>query len=251
MEKVSFRVDSPNHGISALFYAEFDKALRAMEKEGYHLISLAENLTLRIRDFETHSRWLENLRRNGQNANLTYFMPASVLHGNRVSEAAIYVPGDGRYITRNSPAMKRPEEFVAAEKARRPFYITKSELEEALSDSVKFPYAFDGEIPKGDFEGGFDNKLPLDIFEESDVIKFCFCNEDLKKYRGVLEPFGIKNVSISLNGEKYVNAQEQPFAKQLSFGGIGNGSPIWTIDESIRGYFVQDHVGRTVELDAA
>ena len=251
MEKVSFRVDSPNQGISALFYAEFDKALRAMDKEGYHLISLSENLNLRIRDFETHSRWIENLRRNGQNVNFTHFAPDSVLHGNRVSEGVVYVPGDGRYITRNSPAMKRPEEFVAAEKARRPFYITKSELKEALKDSIKIPYIFGGEIPREDFEGGSDNKLPLNIFEESDVTKFCFHNEGLKKYKEILGSFGVNNVSISLNGKNYVNAQEQPFAKQLSFGGIGNGSPIWTIDESIRGYFVQDHNDRVVELDAA
>ena len=143
MVKVEFRVDSPDHGISAVFKARFDIALKAMEQEGYHLISFSETMNLRNREFEIHSRRINQLKRHGVEdgggriVNIRQNIPHQISRGNSVSEGVVYIPGEGRFITKNSPAMIRPREFVAAESAGRPFYIIPSEVKRALEASVR------------------------------------------------------------------------------------------------------------------
>lgn len=254
MVKVEFRVDSPDHGISAVFKARFDIALKAMEQEEYHLISFSENMNLRSREFERHSRYINQLKRQGVEdgdggiVGIHHHLPDPISHGNRVSEGVVYIPGDGRYITRNSPAMKRPEEFVAAEKAGRPFYIIPSEVKEALEDSVRVPYDFNYKITEEKFKGDTD-RVPVSKFEEDEVMRFCFRNSHTKAYVKILRKFDIKSVPVGLHEEGYVNGQEQPFAEQLSFGGIGNYSAIWVINKEMRGYFLQSHLDRVVEVN--
>ena len=143
--------------------------------------------------------------------------------------------------------MKRPEEFAAAGKARRPFYIIPSEVKEALEDSVRVPYEFDYRITEEKFKGA-TNRIPLSRFSEDEVIKFCFRDCDIREYVKMLRKLDIKSVPVNLDREVYVNAQEQPFADQLSFGGTGNYSAIWVIDGEMRGYFLQSSLDRVVEV---
>ena len=255
MVKVEFRVDSPEHGISAVFRARFDIALKAMEQEGYHLISFSENMLLRIREFERHSRYINQLKKHGVEdggggiVGIYHNIPHTISLGNRVSESVVYIPGDGRYITKNSPAMKRPEEFVAAKKAGRPFYIIPSEVKEALEDSVRVPYEFPYRITEDKFKDATD-RVPVSKFDKDEVMSFCFRGSygGISEYVKILRKFDIKSVPVCLHEEGHVNAQEQPYAEQLSFGGTGNYSAIWTINDDMRGYFFQGPLDRVVEV---
>ena len=249
MGEVKYTIDSPEGGVSALFSGSLDVALKAMDKVGFHLISSYETTLLRIVEFDKYKRKIDGMRDNGGNVNLFDFSPRALMIGNMVSEGVVYVPGDRRYMTRKSPVLKRPEEFVAAEKARRNFYITNKELEEALSDSVKIPYRFNGEISQGRSRGDSDNQIPLDKLNGNEVTEFFFRKSmgGFDKYIEVLEAYGIDFINISLKGEDYVNKQEQPFSKQLSLGGIVNVSSIWTADKEIRGYYSRNPV--SVEVD--
>jgi len=230
MAKVDMYVDVPDRSfISAIFSAPLDIALKAMEQEGYELIPFVENMILRTDEFERH---LHIVKASGRG--IYEFMPRSLSMGNYVSEGIVYVPGEGRYITRNSPVLKRPEEFVAAERANRPFYIIPSELEDALKESVKVPYDFGYKTTDKKHKDD-KNWIPLSKFGEDEVLRFCFSYCNTSSYKKMLRKTGMKGISVSLNEENYVNAQEQPFAEQLSFGGIGNGSPIWGSSREVRG----------------
>lgn len=238
MVKVNLNIDVPDTFISAVVDAPFDIAKKALEQEGYDIISFGENALLKFQAYEEHVEKIKRLNENRGDMDIFRHMPKPLSLGNCVREGVVYVPGDGRYITRNSPVMKRPEEFVAAEKAGRPFYITQNELKEALESSVKVPYEFPYKITERKFKGDKD-RIPLKNFEDDGVMNFCF-----KGYSSFIKEFleGIKQESIPINlcEEYYVNEQEGPFADKLSFGGIGNYSAIWTTNQCVRGILYLD-----------
>ena len=92
MTKYSINVDVKLREISsACVLAPFDEGKEILEEEGYKIISLQENARLRMQEGRYH---------------------AVSLGGNWVKEDAIYIPGKGKFLTKNSPIMANPQQTV-------------------------------------------------------------------------------------------------------------------------------------------
>ncbi len=123
--------------VSAYIRAPFDEAKELLKSEGYRIISLEENAGLRMRFPNNES---------------------VVRFGNFVREAVIYVPGEGFFLTKNSPILDNPSEFVERERSREEFYLTDEQVRRSLEVAVRIS----------------ERSIPAMRFEEDSLASFAF-----------------------------------------------------------------------------
>lgn len=188
MEKT---VDIKSTGIeSAILYAPFDRALAELKKNGYKLISLPQNVELRIQQGKDHY-----VSKNG----------------NWVKEGVLYVPGERNRLIRVSPILESAKKATQAHRTGKEFYPTREQIEQSLTDSVDFPEETI-EIPTNRFDWA---ALPVYVFGGE---------KKAKAYGEFLRDAGIKEMPFYPIDKNYVNKQSQPFAKQLWFWSLDGKS---------------------------
>lgn len=179
MEKIN--VDVKGKMLSAYIEAHFDKGKKALESEGYRVISLEENAGLRMQE--------------GKDSFVSR-------NGNWTREGVIYVPHKGIFLTKNSPIMDNAKEATDCHRNGRDYYLTDSQVEEALDDSVELKA---GNIPTNRFK---DNKITVYAFGNS-----------VERYGQFLRNAGIKEMPVWLE-----DMQDKSFARQLWFRYLDGGS---------------------------
>ncbi len=189
--KPEIKVDIRPTGIeSAVIYALFDQALEALTKNGYDIISLAQNAQLRIQQ--------------GANSHISR-------NGNRVREGVIYFPNGKPKLTPNSPILESALQATEAHENREEFYLTSEQVEKALEDSVDFPQE--------------NIEIPTNRFAEEALAVYAFGGEKgARVYGEFLRNAGIKKMPVYVVSKDNVNSQSQPFARQMWFGGLDVGS---------------------------
>jgi len=167
---------------SAYIDAPFNEGKKALEREGYRIISLEENARLRIQE--------------GVNASISQ-------HGNWTREGVLYVPKKSNMLIRNlsviEPAIKDGEEF----------YLTPKQVGRALKNFVVYPseqirilarrFGSDP-LTVFAFGGGDANKAQL--------------------YGDFLEENEISLISIYTTNTKFVDKQNGPFVRRMWFCAI-------------------------------
>jgi len=177
---------------SAYLHAPFDKALKALKKEGYNLVSLEENARLRMQE--------------GMNAHISQ-------NGNWVREGVIYLPSGEAYLTKNSPILRNAKEATECTEKCHGLYLTKDQAESALANAVKFPKL---EEMESEYE------IPTDKFGEDAVTDFAF-GKIAKDYGKFLKENRINAMPIRLSTNT-----SKPLARQVLFSESSYGeSSIW------------------------
>src|SRR3989344_1655580 len=111
----------------------FDLARKELTDNHYRIISLEENARLRIE--------------GGQKSQASR-------HGNWTREGVLHIPGEGIYLTKNSPVLKYSEEAVKAHGREQEFELSRKQIGEYLDGSMKIKRK--GSIPTNKFgEDGF------------------------------------------------------------------------------------------------
>ena len=173
--------DIKSKGISSAYMKKpFDYSKEALESSGYKIISLQENVRLRMQE-GAHS-------------------DVSTL-GNWTREGVIYVPGKGKFLTRNSPIMVNAKEATACHRNEKEFYLTNEQVEQALEDSVVISVKV----------------VPADRLAECELTAYAF-GEDAKKYGEFLKEARIKEMPIWTT-----DIRDKAFARQVWFRGLDVG----------------------------
>lgn len=178
---------------TCLVYAPFDKGLEYLTERGHTLVSLEENARLRIQE--------------GSEQDVS-------IDGNWVREGVLYVPGKGKFLTKNSPVMQNPKEATDAHGKINDFYLTGRQVEFALEDSVELSV----------------KSIPTNRFGEDEITTYAF-GVFARQYGEFLEEAGIDSMPIYTT---YL--QEKPFAGQLWFGSLGCGSGLSGSSGGLNGY---------------
>lgn len=166
---------------SAFVEGPFDKGKEVLESKGYRIISLEENARLRIQ--------------GGKDADIAR-------HGNWTREGVIYAPKKGIFLTKNSPIMANVKEAIDRHRNGNEFYLTDSQVEKALEDSV--------ELKK--------ENIPTNRFKDNKIAVYAFGNY-ADEYGRFLEDAGIEEMPVWL-----VNMQKKSFARQMWFRNLYAGS---------------------------
>jgi len=124
-------------------------------------------------------------------------------NGNWTKEGVIYVNKYERYLTKLSPIMDNAEKATNCHKNHSEFYINKEQIDKALSNSVKLKY---------------DEKIPTNRLAENERTAFAF-GRYVKQYGEFLKDAGINEITILT-----ADFEDNPFARQLWFGGLDYGS---------------------------
>ena len=169
---------------SAYVESPFDKALNALKKEKYNLISLEENARLRMLE--------------GKDSFISQ-------NGNYVKEGVIYLSSKEIYLTKLSPIIQNAQEATECHRKGNEFYLNKSQTEKALKNAVKFPKNSNYEIPTSEF--GNDA-----------ITDFAF-GKIAKDYGNFLKEAGINAMPVWL-----ASCENKPFARQMWFGNLGGRS---------------------------
>lgn len=193
----------PRQIYSAVATGPFDKTKRALERKGYRIVSLEQNAQLRIQE-------------EAQSGVSKY--------GNWVREGVLYVPGKGKFLTKNSPIMAHPVKVTNAHRNRTDFYLTNRQVDSALEDSVELSL---GEIP-------------TNRFGEDEITSFAF-GKSAKVYGDFLKECGIISMSIDTAG-----LRTKQFAGPLWFESVGNRSGFYGNDRDLHG----DYKLRGVKISA-
>lgn len=164
---------------SAHILAPFDEGKEALEKQGYKIITAEENAKLRMEEGK-HS-----------------FISQSC---NYVGEGVLYIPNKGIFLTRNSLAMAHPKEATDSHRNNNEFYVTLTQAEKVLNDSVKITYN--------------KSAIPTNRFKDDEITNFIF-KEYAEKYGLFLKDAGINQADLCFNGKDYVNSMKKPYANQL------------------------------------
>jgi hypothetical protein len=170
---------------SAYVEAPFDKALNALKKEKYNLISLEENAKLRMQE--------------GKDAFISQ-------NGNYTREGVVYLPNKEIYLTKNSPIIQNAQGATECHRKGNEFYLNKSQTEKALKDAVKFPN---------------DNyMIPTDKFGEDAITDFAF-GKIAKDYGKFLKDAKINEMPIYLaNCENKAFARQMWFGGLAATSGL-------------------------------
>ncbi len=179
-----FNADIMPTGIeSAVVYAPFNVAFNTLTKQGYEVISLAENARLRIQQ-GPHSFISRN--------------------GNWTREGVIYVPNEGAFLTPYSPMIQNSREATEAHRKGEEFYPTKEQIEQALVNSIDFPQE--------------NIEIPTDRFDSEQLTVYAFGGEkEARAYGEFLRNLGIEKMPVWVTNKNRVNRQNRPFARQVWF----------------------------------
>ncbi len=165
---------------TSIVYAPFDVGLKYLEEIGEEVISSEQNALLRIQQGTAH-----DVSRNG----------------NWVREGVLYVPGKGKFLTKNSPIMQNPPTATNAHRNETDFYLTERQVEYALEDSVLLSL----------------REIPTNRFGDDEITSYAF-GKGAKQYGEFLWEVGINSMHINTAAIK-----EKPFARQLWFRGLDCG----------------------------
>jgi hypothetical protein len=180
-------------------YAPLDKALEALTGEGYDIISLAQNSQLRIQQ--------------GKDADISR-------NGNWTREGVIYFPNGKPKLVRNSPILDSAKEATQAHKSREEFYPSQNQIDQALVDSIDFPQE--------------NIKIPTDRLSEEALTVWAFGGEkEARTYGEFLREAGIKEMPVWLVNKNRISRQNSPFARQIWFKYLGDGSGLGGYARSI------------------
>jgi hypothetical protein len=164
----------------------FDVAKAELEQNGYDIISLKQFAESRIAQ--------------GKDSHVANYRAY-------VREGFLYVPQRGIFLVRNSPILANAREATQAHRNNTEFYLTPSQIEEALGkngvDSIQFKDARD---------------IPVETFGEDERTVFAF-GDSAQAYGDFLKQARITAMPIYL-----VNIGEKPFARQAWLLGLGNQS---------------------------
>lgn len=175
---------------SAYVVGPFDEALTALGEQGYALISLEKNAGLRMQE--------------GKDSLVSQT-------GNWVKEGALYIPGKGGFITKNSPILDDPQSATQAHRNSKEYFITDEQVQRALESSVQVPY--------------IQSEVPTKRFGEEGITNLVF-GKNAKDHGLFLQDAGIIAMPLKFYSEDYVKGQGKPFANQLWVGGLGFGSEL-------------------------
>ena len=182
MAKPQIKVDIKPRGIaSAYIVTPFDEGKEALAKEGYRIISLQENARLRIQE--------------GKDADVSQ-------NGNWTREGAIYVPGKGAYLTKNSPIMANAKEATDCHRKGQDFDLTAEQVEQSLADSVEL----------------IGDNIPTNRFADNKITVYAF-GEDAQKYGDFLKEAQITEMPVFL-----ASIGDKAFARQMWFWNLVNWS---------------------------
>jgi len=207
MAKPQINVDIKPRGTASAYVAtSFDEGKEALAKEGYRIISLQENARLRMQE--------------GKDAFVSQ-------NGNWTREGVLYVPGKGKFLTKNSPIMANAKEATDCHRKGQDFYLTAEQVEQGLADSVEL----------------IGDNIPTNRFADNKITIYAF-GEDAKKYGEFLKLAGVDEMPVYL-----ASMENKSFARQLWFGNLGDGSELdgdgfLDFDYWVRG--VQDSAEGTV-----
>lgn len=182
MTKINVDIN-PRGMASAYINAPFDTGKKELEKQGYKIISLEENAKLRMQE--------------GKDAFISR-------NGNWVKEGVIYVPNEGRFLTKVSPIMESPKKATNCHRNGQDYYLTDKQVERALEDSVLIS----------------DKPIPTNRFADNKITAYAF-GDSAKQYGEFLREAGIKEMPIWL-----ANIESTPFVRQLWFNFLGYGSEL-------------------------
>ena len=187
----------PTVKYSAVVEDPLNESLKVLESEGYKLISLEENVELRIKQ--------------GLNSRVSRF-------GNWTRDGFLYIPKEGMFITKNSPIL---DDFQGANQAHsqgKEYFVSNKQVKKALKNSVhvsKDKLASDFYAPT--------IKIYTFEFDKEEITKFCF-GENAHDYGGFLLGLGINSLKFTLyEGDAIYsesNKKSKPFACQLYLEGL-------------------------------
>ncbi|MFA7708386.1 MAG: hypothetical protein WCX73_05540 [Candidatus Pacearchaeota archaeon] len=165
---------------SAYVERPFDEAKAELESNGYHIVSLEEFAKVRIAQ--------------GKDSHVADY-------GAYVKEGFLYVPQKGIFLVRNSPILANAKEATECHKKGKEFYLTDTQVEEALTNSVQFK----------------DSKsIPTNRFAEDERTAFAF-GETAKVYGEFLKEAGIKEMPVYL-----ASLENKSFARQAWLRELGD-----------------------------
>ncbi|MFH1249016.1 MAG: hypothetical protein V1660_02600 [archaeon] len=180
----------------------FDEGKKELESRGYRVISLEENARLKeleIRGYRVISLE-ENARLRMQEGKDSFISR----NGNWVREGVIYVPKKGIFLTKNSPIMDNAKKATDCHRNRKDFYLTNSQVEKALEDSV--------ELKK--------EKIPTNRFKDNKIAVYAF-GDIAEQYGNFLKEAEINEMPVWLE-----DMQNKSFARQLWFWDLGARSEL-------------------------
>ena len=167
----------PKGTVSAVFFGPFDVAKKALESDGYRIISLEENAMLRIQE--------------GKDS------PVS-RSSNWTRGGVLYVPKRGIYLTKNSPIVQNAEEATKADENHGKYYLTGEQVEAALTGSVEIS----------------ENPIPTNRFDSEEVTVYAF-GEFAKLYGEFLKDAGVEKMTIVLSTLGGLSGETEPWAEQV------------------------------------
>ncbi len=179
------RIDvTPREIMSAYVAAPFDEGKKALEEQGYNVISLEENAKLRIQE--------------GKDSNIPY-------NSNWTREGVVYIPKKGIFLTKNSPIMENPKKATEFHKNEKDFYLNNEQVEKSLADCVEIK----------------NNQNLEGKFCSDEVLVYAFGGEtNARNYIAFLE----KNKNIRQIPIWLANMQDKPFATQVMLKDLANWS---------------------------
>ena len=216
--KPEINVDIKSAGIqSAVVYAPLDKALEALTEKGYRVIFLPENVRLRIQQG-----------------------PRSFIsrNGNWTGEGVIYFPNGKPKLVRTSPILLSAKEATQAHKSREEFYPSQNQIDQALIDSIDFPQE--------------NIKIPTDRLSEEALTVWAFGGEkEARAYGEFLREAGIKEMPVYAVNKNRISRQNSPFARQIWFKYLGDGSGLGGYARSIMHGYAGRLCGLKIDLEDA
>ena len=124
-------------------------------------------------------------------------------NGNWTREGVLYSK-KGKFLTKNSPIMANAKEATDCHRKGPDFYLTSEQVEQSLADSVEIS----------------SKSIPTNRFAENKITVYAF-GDIAEEYGNFLKQSGINEMPIWT-----ADLQDEPFARQMWFGGLGNRSEL-------------------------
>lgn len=171
------QIDNERKMQYAVVHAPFDIAKKKLEQKGYHIPSLAEIARLYIQEGRklAERRLVRGVEERGGKFKITREKTDDNQLINRtwLSEAIVYDPSNGLFLTKNSPIIKEPERAANCYLEGNCFFLSPEQVDLTLKDSIKL-----------DLDTTPDKSVPLDQFLGTPLARFAFENhtESFGKY---------------------------------------------------------------------
>jgi len=202
---------------SAYIDASYKSAKPQMEKEDYQIISIPQNVDLRLlagRDSSVSRK------------------------GNWVREGILFVPGKQTRFVRNSPLFGRSLDGLEESKE---YYLSDKEVESALENSIEYPSE--------------SRKVPTNRFGEDDFAVYAIGDGDSNRasqYGFLLLDAEVEEISFLSMNREFMRECEQsdsrPFIRQIYFEGLSEFLAEEPINFSLDGFMFGTERFRGIRL---